>query len=69
MAHYVVSDIHGEADRFYAMLENEKLKNGRDGITPYPAYFYFRGQNVYKTQTSQEALRRLLPAHIFTQHL
>ena len=21
MAHYVVSDIHGEADRFYAMLE------------------------------------------------
>ena len=30
---------------------------------------FISGQHVYKTQTSQEALRRLLSAHIFTQQL
>ena len=27
MAHYVVADIHGEADRFYAMLEKIRFSD------------------------------------------
>ena len=30
---------------------------------------FISGQNVYKTQTAQEALRRLLSTYIFTQQL
>ena len=51
------------------MVYKRKAKKwqGRYQLRTLP--IFISGQNVYKTQTSQEALRRLLPARIFTQQL